>query len=172
MPDNKEQLEKYVLHSKIWQGKKKTYLDQELKIKQFVPNKFYEVGLNILPKGNSNLGKAKRKLMGDDILEYQKKNKVPGPNAFSPDKGAIIKKELACVDQRSPRTSYLDQAIYHGESNPDFHSKNYDSVDKKTRSPVIKNKINEDYDVATFLKQTLASKDVSPAHYDPMDAYH
>ena len=36
-----------------------------------VPNKFYEVGLNLLDlKHKSNLGKSKRKLMGDDVKDF------------------------------------------------------------------------------------------------------
>jgi galactose-1-phosphate uridylyltransferase len=43
LPDNREQLSKYHLHAKIYPGKKKTYLDYELKLKEHVPNKFYDV---------------------------------------------------------------------------------------------------------------------------------
>lgn len=68
MPDNRELLNKHNPHSRIWPGKKTTYLDDQLKTKKDIPYKFYEVGLTLLdPKHKSNICKAKRKMMGDDI---------------------------------------------------------------------------------------------------------
>lgn len=67
MPDNNEKLPKHNPHSKIFPGKKTTYLDDEMKSKKNVPYKFYEVGVTMLHKGKSNMCRAKRKMMGDDI---------------------------------------------------------------------------------------------------------
>ena len=40
------------------------------------------------------------------------------------------------------------------------------------RSPKYTAKIKADYDVACFLKSTLASKNVSPHHYEPMKSFY
>ena len=70
LPKN-EKLEQYSLHSKIWKGKRNTYLDEAVAQKKFVPNKCYVVGLNLLDlKHKSNLGNSKRKLMGDDVKDF------------------------------------------------------------------------------------------------------
>lgn len=81
MPDNWEKLEKHNPHSKIFGSPKRTYLDEELKTKEHVPAKFYEVGLTMLDKSQkSPMGKAKRKMMGDDIKDFQRLNNFPAPN--------------------------------------------------------------------------------------------
>lgn len=85
MPDNKEMLPKKELHSKIFPGKKTSYIDDHMRLKRDVPYKFYEVGLNLLNKASkSNMCRAARKTFADDMTDFNKKNNFPGPNAHSP----------------------------------------------------------------------------------------
>lgn len=74
------------LVAKIHKGKKTTYIDEAIKRKAFVPGSSrYNVTADILPKGGSSMAKGKRKLMTDDIANFHRLNRFPGPNHFKPD---------------------------------------------------------------------------------------
>lgn len=77
------------MYTKIFSGKKFTYLDDAVKAKSHVPNKFYETMLTIKLPGKSNLDKQKRKLLSDEIADYERRNKFPAPNAHSPNHKAL-----------------------------------------------------------------------------------
>ena len=70
MPDNNEKIPKHNPHSKIFPGKKTTYVDEHMKSKKDIPYKFYETGLNLLDKGKSKMCKAARKTFADDIKDF------------------------------------------------------------------------------------------------------
>ena len=56
---------------KIHSGKKKTFLDQEIKRSTGIPPAKYEVMRNMVISGHkSNLNKGKRRLMTDDIATF------------------------------------------------------------------------------------------------------
>jgi hypothetical protein len=97
LPDNREKLDKHPLHSKIYAGKKKTYLDHEFKLKEHVPAKFYDVGLTMVQTGKSGLPKAQRKTHADDIINFNKKHNFPAPGKHSPNHSVNEKRDLAFI---------------------------------------------------------------------------
>lgn len=172
MPDNREKLQQTPLHSKIFAGKKKTYLDHELKLKEHVPPKFYDVGLTMIQTGKSNLDKAKRYTQAAEVINWQTKQNFPAPGKHSINYGSVEKRDLAFIGQKAHRWTFLHEAEAFGQQSPHSYKKKYEGTDPKLRSPKYSAKIKADYDVACFLKSTLASKNVSPHHYEPMKSFY
>ena len=72
--------------ARIHPGKKTTFIDEAVKLKTFVPessryNVIKEMGSNT----KADMAKGKRKLMTDDIANFQRLNPFPAPNHFKPD---------------------------------------------------------------------------------------
>lgn len=73
------------LYGKILPGKRRTYIDEEVARKKFVPPPIYEIAKSlIIPGHKSNLDKGARKTLADDIAAYNKMNSFPAPNAHNP----------------------------------------------------------------------------------------
>ena len=62
------ELEKPICHPAWKIDKIPNFLDAQLKAKEFLPNKIYNVGNNILPRQKSTLCKERRKLLSDEII--------------------------------------------------------------------------------------------------------
>lgn len=73
------------LIAKIHAGKRTTYIDDEIRNKKDVPSANYEVSGNLVSTKKSNIDKAERKTMADEIASFEKRNKRPAPGAFKPD---------------------------------------------------------------------------------------
>lgn len=101
--------------------------------------------------------------MVDDVIDYAKKQNFPAPNAHSPNRDSLFKRDLAMVNFKSERRSFMDEAAFCGSIVPVPYTKHHESVDPHTRSPKYRNKIKIDYDQATFLKNgDNATKSISP----------
>ena len=83
-----------------------------------------------------------------------------------------MKKDLAFINQKGARRSFLDEAEYRGSSSPSHYNKSFTYVDAKIKTPAYKQKIKPDYDVATFLKNNVATKNVSPTIYNTLDSFN
>ncbi len=89
MPRSTE-LDKPLL-SKIFPGKKKTFIDDAVKEKAHVPPAKYEIYSDIINvKRKSNLDKGPRNTLADEIVKYNKKNAFPAPVAYSPNHSLVI----------------------------------------------------------------------------------
>jgi hypothetical protein len=82
------------LTTKIHEGKRTTYIDDAVKLKNFVPAATrYNVTQNMGSESKkSGMPKGKRRLMTDEIATFQRLNPFPAPNAFKPDHTRIQKK--------------------------------------------------------------------------------
>lgn len=54
-------------------------------MKKDVPSANYEVTGDLVSKKKSNIDKAPRKTMADEIASYEKRNKRPAPGSFKPE---------------------------------------------------------------------------------------
>jgi len=107
--------EKPVL-AKILPGKKRTFIDEEVAKKKFVPPPIYDVMRSlIIPGHKSNLDKGPRKTMVDDIQAYSKKNGFPAPNAHKPSHSLVHTRLSACLDYKDERVGQLDEAMLKGK---------------------------------------------------------
>ena len=78
--------------AKMWKGPKKTYIDDECKMKAFMPppTKYavHKHGSLIVTsnnvRANDLMAKDKRRTLPTDIADYEKKNKYPAPSAYKP----------------------------------------------------------------------------------------
>lgn len=161
-----------LLHGKIFPTKKRTYIDYAVDDKRHVPNKYYNIGGNILQeKGKSNLEKSKRRTIMDEVIAMQRVSPCPAPNAYKANFAVVQKKVESCLKQSSPQRALLDEPLYRGETSPQYYTSQYSQVDKKITIPVYGKKVKPDYDVATFLKTTLPTKKVSPCTYNALDSF-
>jgi hypothetical protein len=119
------------LHSKIWGGQKKTYIDFAVKAKEFVPNKFYDtMGSLLHSRAKSDMEKCKRIGFLEMAQARNKYNPVPAPNTFTPSMKLVHKNQQACLAFKGPQRAFLDEPFYRGETSPNFYSTKYSQVDK------------------------------------------
>lgn len=90
--------------SKILPGKKKTFIDEEVAKKKFVPAAIYEISKSLIISGHkSNLDKGARKTLADDIAAYNKKNAFPAPGAHKPSHSLVHTRLSACLNFKGDR---------------------------------------------------------------------
>jgi hypothetical protein len=120
------------LVSKIWPGKKKTYLDDAVKEKAHVPPAKYDIINDIINvKRKSNLDKGPRNTLADEIALYNKKNPFPAPVAYSPNHSLVIPNEYACLKFKAERGSYLGDAMYKGSISPNYRIADHKLVEAR-----------------------------------------
>lgn len=137
----------YPVHSKIFPYKKKTYLDIEAKNKEHVPNKYYDVAGDLRSKSvKSALDQGKRKTFVYEIANFERINGFPSPNQPIANRSLVVKKDLACLNLKGERHSFIEDAQYRGQTSPDYYRKSYEQVDAKVIVPTYKKKIRADYD--------------------------
>lgn len=74
--------------------------------------------------------------------------------------------------EKSPRRSFLEEAQFVGKSSPSHYTKKYDVVDPKIHGFSYKtNNVKQKEERGAFLVPQLASKNLSPTSYQPMDAF-
>jgi len=84
--------------TKILPGKKRTFIDEEVAKKKFVPPAIYEVAKSLIITGHkSNLDKGARKTLADEIAAYNKKNAFPAPGAHKPSHSLVHNRLVACL---------------------------------------------------------------------------
>jgi hypothetical protein len=77
--------------ARMWKGPKKTYIDDECKLKAFLPapSKYaiHKQGSLIVTTSNTRkdncMSMDKRRTLPTDIADYEKKNKFPAPSAYN-----------------------------------------------------------------------------------------
>jgi hypothetical protein len=78
------ELDKPIIHPKWKPTKIPDFMEQQVKAKQHVPHTFYNISGTMINRKNSNLCKERRRLLSDQIIDFQKKYQVPGPGAHNP----------------------------------------------------------------------------------------
>jgi hypothetical protein len=92
------------LLAKILPGKKRTFIDEEIAKKKFVPPANYNIAKDMIITGHkSNLDKGARKTLVDDIVAYNKKNAFPAPNTHKPSHSLVHSRLSACLDFKGAR---------------------------------------------------------------------
>lgn len=109
MADSRGLLPQKPLHSKIFPGKKTNFIDDHMKLKRDVPNKFYNTAGNLVDSHKSNLCKAARKTFADEMADFNKKNNFPSPNSHSPNWKPVLVDDKACLTTKGARRNYLEE---------------------------------------------------------------
>ena len=155
----------------IKSGKRTTYLDDAVRDKRDVPNKFYNT-MNDLndKKHSSNLCKAKRTSLMDEIAKHKKK--YPAPNRYNPSFEVVKAKHSACLGFRGMRVSFLADAQRRGEDLPEFHTAKHELTEKRAVAAVgYKEPGKGDAAGPAFLKDTRATKLIAPTTYNASDSF-
>lgn len=157
------------LVAKIWPGKKKTYLDFEVKLKEHVPPAKYEIlGSMINERRKSNLDKGRRNTLPDEIEAYNKKYNFPSPAAYSPKHKLTLTDDVANLKFKGERGSYLGDSFYKGSISPAYRIPEHKIVEPRVKTHAYKPRIQKSDGLPEFLKSTVASKMISPATYNAM----
>jgi len=97
----------------MWKGPKKTYIDDECKLKNFLPApcKYAIIKHGSLITSTKNgrkdslMAKDKRHTLPTDIIDYEKKNKFPSPLSYKPEYSQIKgEKLLGCFKVNEKRS--------------------------------------------------------------------
>ena len=96
-----------VINYKIHDTKKKTYIDDAVKQKAFLPPPYDVAGSLINPKKNSNLCKGVRMTLPLEIENLNKKEVKPGPGAYEPQNKPRL---LGAFNLKSEKVSFIEDA--------------------------------------------------------------
>lgn len=155
----------------IKNNKRKTYLDDAVKEKRDVPNKFYNTMRNLVDKQHkSNLCKAPRTSVWDEIAKCFKKN--PAPGAHKPSFNLVHRNHSACLSYKSDRVAFCADAQWRGENMPEFHSKKHELTERRCAAPVYKPPSSKDKEGPAFLRESRATKLISPVTYNAQDSFN
>ena len=98
------------LNSRIWPGKKETYIDEAIKAKRGIPAANYNVMGDMIIKGHkSNLDKGERKTLPVEIALQAKKNNFPAPHHYNPNHKHTEKVSGSCLEYKGERHSVYSE---------------------------------------------------------------
>lgn len=163
----------------MWKGPKKTYIDDECKLKAFLPAPCkYAItkhGSLITTTQNkrrdSLMSKDKRRTLPTDIIDFEKKNKYPAPSFYKPNYTQIKgEKLLGCFKVLEKRSQFLTEAQQRGKKSPDFDKKiniKFTQVESKIQAPKYTKHVAEKNKLPEFLNHVtkMATIAVSPTTY-------
>jgi hypothetical protein len=162
------------LTSKIHEGKKKTFIDDELKVKAFVPDAKYEInGYDWTSAKKPNFNKEFRHTMYSEAERLTKKFPKPTPSTYKLKHGLVEPGLLGAYSLKGKRddTSFLANPIFNGHNSPRFHDKKHELVENRIKSMTFNKAINETLDkIPTFLRAKKATHLISPASHNPLES--
>ena len=124
------------LHSKIFPGKKTTFIDDFVREKKHVPPANYNVMGDMVIKGHkSNLDKDIRRTLPVEIANYQKKNNFPAPSHYNASDKLTAESHKACLNFKDERKGFLDEAMMRGAASPIYHQMNHTIVENRIQAP-------------------------------------
>lgn len=162
----------HCLNSMIWPGQKKTYIDDAVKEKSFVPPAKYEVRGSLADKSTkSGMDKEPRRTPAMQVAATARKNNFPNPHTYKPDEKHTRKNHKACLSFKGDRTNFISDAQFRGAMSPQYHRKNHELTESRVMTPKYKAPGKADLAGPAFLRQTVASKLISPVTYKATESY-
>lgn len=161
------------LVTRIHAGKKKTFIDDEVKAKKHVPEANYNVSLDWTRDKRSNFSKGFRHTLATEIAAHAKKHARPEPLTYKPDHKLVEPRLKGAFNLKGNRdhTGFLADSLYKGQTSPRFHDKKHSLVEKRVTANKFYKPINEKLDAQpTFLRAKKATALISPASHNPLDS--
>ena len=161
------------LVTKIHSGKKKTFIDDEVKVRKHVPDAKYNVSIDWSSDKRPNFNKDMRHTLATDIERKAKRESRPEPQTYSPRHKLVEPGLQGAFNFKGKRddTSFLADPTYRGHISPRFHDKKHDLVEKRTTTTRFYKPINEKLDATpSFLRGKKATHMISPASHNPLDS--
>ena len=132
----------------IHAGKKKTFVDDEVKMKSFVPEAKYNVSIDWTKNKRSNFSKDMRHTLATDIERKAKRDHKPEPTTYSPKHALVEPKVKAALNLKAKKddSSFLADSMFKGSSSPRFYQNNHSLVEKRVTSTGFHKPINSELD--------------------------
>ena len=136
------------LITKMHAGKKKTYLDHEIKLKSGVPDAKYDMMIDWTKDKRGNFSRDKRHTMATDAERETARNKRPEAPTYSPTHKLVEPSLKGAFNFKSDRTQtgFLADPIFTGQNSPRFYDKQHHLVEKRVQTKQFKKPINEKLD--------------------------
>lgn len=113
----------YGIHKEM---KKRHYLDNYLRSKQFVPAPTsYNITKDMTIKANAIVNKSPRITQPEEIQVQAKKDKFPDVGSYSPNYKKQEARLLGCFGFKSDRSGFLEERQVIGKESAPFGIKNY-----------------------------------------------
>ena len=164
-------------NSVILPYKKKTFIDDAIRDKKFVPCANYDVISNLKDKNTrSALPKGKRHTIATDAEALAKRSPQPDVGTYKPNFGLTEKRNIGAFNLKGKLfdTGSLADACFKGTQAPNFYNSNYKQVEPRVTTRKYSKPINVKLDaVPTFLRagQKKATDKISPASHNPLDSF-
>ena len=150
-----------------WTGSyKPSYIDDHIRLKRHVPDKFYNTTANLsYSKTTKSNDTSKRvALVNSGML------KNPAPGAHQINESQTKPSNNCALNYKAPRSSFISEAEAVGRSSVPFYNKNYTLTEKRNTAPQVKTPSNTKYE-PSFLKDHTATKLLSPHSYDATGSF-
>ena len=161
------------LFTKIHAGTKKTFIDQEVKLKNAVPDAKYDVSYDWTRNKKSDFSIDKRHTLATDIQRQAERDTKPEPPTYSP-KHKLVERTLpGAFNFKSDRTEtgFLADPICAGQKSPRFYDKKHSLVEKRVTGRKFCQPINAKLEATpSFLRARKATAFISPCSHNPLEA--
>lgn len=150
-----------------WAGSyKPSYIDDHIRLKRHVPDKFYNTTANLSysKTTKSNDTSKRASLLNSGML----KNPAPGTHQIN--ESQTKPSNNCALNFKAPRSSFISEAEAVGRSSVPFYNKKYTLTEKRSTAPQVKMPSNTKYE-PSFLKDLTATKLLSPHSYDATGSF-
>lgn len=154
-------------------GKKKTFVDDEVKLKSFVPEAKYNVSIDWTRNTRSNFNKDRRHTLASDIERKAQRVPIPEPTTYSLNHRLVEPKVTGALNLKAKKTdtSFLADPIFKGSNSPRFYEPKHSLVEKRVTTLGFYKPINTELDAQpSFLRARKATHMVSPASHNPLES--
>lgn len=161
------------LVTQIHAGKKKTFIDDEVKSKKHVPDANYNVSIDWSENKKANFSKDYRHTIATDIIKKAEREKKADPGTYSPRHKLVEPGLKGAFNFKGKRddTSFLAEPVYKGHHSPKFHDKKHSLVEKRITASHFHKPINTKLaEVPSFLREKKATHLISPVSHNPLES--
>ena len=161
------------LSTRIHPGKKKTFVDDEVKRKSIVPDAKYNLSYDWAKNKTPNFNKEFRGTIATDIEKSAKKHTRPEAATYKIQDRLVHPRVKGAFNLKGNRddTSFLAEPMVSGHNSPRFYEKSHSLVEKRITAMNWKKPINEKLDaVPIFLRGKKATHLISPASHNPLES--
>ena len=155
--------------------KKKTFIDDAIRDRKWVPDAKYDVIPSMKDKNTrSGMCKDMRHTIATDAQRFAKKTKGPDQGTYKPDFKLTEPRKLGCFKFKGSLddTSFLAEPIFKGATQGKTYSPNFSLIEPRIKGRKLSKPINMKLDTTPqFLREKSATEKISPTSYNALDSF-
>ena len=153
-----------------WTGSyKPSYIDDHIRLKRHVPDKFYKTTANLsYSKTTQSIDTSKRKSLVEQVKGATLK--YPAPGAHQINESQVKPANSCALNFKAPRSSFISEAEAVGRNSVGFYTKCHRLTEKRSVGPEVRMPLKDKYE-PSYLKDHTPTKLLSPHSYDARGSF-